>query len=244
MPSLVIAAFRRVTISASKKGRISERASTSVTLTPRAANMQAYSQPITPPPKIVSDVGKSLMVRISSLSWIHVVCKIDVRRAVRLRAGGDQDEIGAQTPFTGSANRRTPCVRPRAARAPARIARPCCAKFLRNERDSAAAIAFLRDISRGNVALRSSSNATPYSCTCVITRQVERRLAQGLAGQSAGVHRGATRFWLAFDDRDAFFEKGRLRGGFLARGTCANHDQVEMLEFRHAASLSGDDPGL
>ncbi len=59
MPSLIIAAFSRATSSLSKKGKISLRASTKVTGTPSAANMQAYSQPITPPPKIVSEVGMS-----------------------------------------------------------------------------------------------------------------------------------------------------------------------------------------
>ena len=57
------------------KGRISGRASTKVMLTPSAANMHAYSQPITPPPKIVIEFGKSWIVRISSLSWIQSSAK-------------------------------------------------------------------------------------------------------------------------------------------------------------------------
>jgi len=37
--------------------------------------MHAYSQPITPPPRIVSEVGMSWIVRISSLSWIQSSAK-------------------------------------------------------------------------------------------------------------------------------------------------------------------------
>jgi len=58
------------TISPSRKARSASRASTSVTFTPSAANMHAYSQPMTPPPRIVSDAGRHSMPRISSLSWM------------------------------------------------------------------------------------------------------------------------------------------------------------------------------
>jgi hypothetical protein len=70
-----MADLRRATISRSKNGKISLRASTSVTATPSAANMLAYSQPITPPPKIVNDLGRVLMFSTSSLSWMKSSAK-------------------------------------------------------------------------------------------------------------------------------------------------------------------------
>ena len=108
-----MAARRRCTISRSRNGKISARASTSVTCVPSAANMQAYSQPMTPPPSTVSDGGSVSMVRISSLSWMRssaksmslgrcgfepVAIENELRRHAPLaRLGRDGDACGGST---------------------------------------------------------------------------------------------------------------------------------------------------
>ena len=61
-------------------------------------------------------------------------------------------------------------------------------KFWRNERASAAAIAFLRDISRGTVARASELDRDAVQRARAMAGQVERGFAQCLAGQRAGVH--------------------------------------------------------
>ena len=57
-------------MSGSMKRRSSVRRSITVTLTPRAAKMHAYSQPITPPPSTATLRGTSSRFRIESLSQI------------------------------------------------------------------------------------------------------------------------------------------------------------------------------
>ena len=58
------------TISESQNGSSSRRASTTVTFVPTAANIEAYSRPITPAPTTTSDCGICLRLRIPSESRI------------------------------------------------------------------------------------------------------------------------------------------------------------------------------
>ncbi len=67
-PSPSIRALSRVDISRSRKDSSGVRASTSVTGMPSAAKVQAYSQPMTPPPRTTSECGTSDMRRMLSES--------------------------------------------------------------------------------------------------------------------------------------------------------------------------------
>ena len=67
-PSSFIRATSASTISLSRNVSIRSRCSTRVTGMPSAANMQAYSQPMTPPPMTASEVGTSCMSSSSSES--------------------------------------------------------------------------------------------------------------------------------------------------------------------------------
>ncbi len=59
-----------------------------------------------------------------------------------------------------------------------------------------------------------------------VTRQVQRRLPQRLAGKSAGMDRSAARLWLPLDDADTFAEVGRLGCAFFSGGTRPDDDQI------------------
>ena len=76
-PSACIAPRRRSAISASRNGRRRGRPSTSVTSTPIAANIAAYSQPMTPPPTMT----------IVSRQPVDVQDGVASRRRLRRRRG-------------------------------------------------------------------------------------------------------------------------------------------------------------
>ena len=59
--------------------------------------------------------------------------------------------------------------------------------------------------------------------------EVERRLAQRLRRDRAGVHRGAARLGRALDDAHALAEVRRLRGAFLAGRAGADDDEIVVL---------------
>src|SRR6185436_16949994 len=58
--------------------------------------------------------------------------------------------------------------------------------------------------------------------------EVERRLAQRLRRDRAGVDGGAAGLGRLFDDADALPEVGSLRGSFLSSRAGADDDQVEI----------------
>ena len=67
-PRSSIRAWSRADISRSRKERSGVRASTRMTGMPRAAKVQAYSQPMTPPPTTTSECGTSVIWRMVSES--------------------------------------------------------------------------------------------------------------------------------------------------------------------------------
>src|SRR5262249_42092501 len=62
--------------------------------------------------------------------------------------------------------------------------------------------------------------------------EIQRRLAQRLGGNSAGVDARATDVRLSLDEGDALAEVGRLRGAFFTGGARADHDQVVAIHAR------------
>src|SRR5262249_22922424 len=65
-----------------------------------------------------------------------------------------------------------------------------------------------------------------------VPREVNRGLAQGLAGEGPRVHRGAAWLGRALDDRDLLAEVRGLHRAFFASGARAEDDQV-VIESRH-----------
>ena len=71
-------------------------------------------------------------------------------------------------------------------------------------------------------------------------RHVQRRLAQRLRRQRAGVHAGAADLGRLLDERDLLAEVGRLHRAFLARRARADHHQIEPLDIvRHRSRFTG-----
>ena len=94
------------------------RCSITVTFTPSAANMHAYSQPITPPPQTRRFAGMSRSVRIVSESSTRGSWNGKDRRPVGRGAGRDEDllasdvDLGAAAWLDGDrcgGRRTTPC---------------------------------------------------------------------------------------------------------------------------------------
>ena len=86
--------FSDSTTSGSQKSSIAGRFSTTVTRVPSAANIEAYSMPITPAPTTTSEPGTRCSLQ-HGVGVEHVlVVELDLGRAGRLGAGGDHDVLG------------------------------------------------------------------------------------------------------------------------------------------------------
>ena len=85
-------------ISPSANGSRRGPRSSSVTRTPSGANIDANSQPITPPPITISDSGMRSTSRISSLSWTSGSSNGMPGGPERRRAGGDQEHRRRRQP--------------------------------------------------------------------------------------------------------------------------------------------------
>ncbi len=59
--------------------------------------------------------------------------------------------------------------------------------------------------------------------------EVERRFAQGLRRDGAGVHRNAADAAALLDDQNPLFELGGLNGGPSSRRTAADNNQIELV---------------
>src|SRR5688572_14900174 len=155
-------ATRFSTISESRKLSREARESTRTTFTPSAANMHAYSQPITPAPRMVIVAGRFSRSRISSLSWMRASLKsIPAGRAGREPVAMRNTEPPTRRVPPSPSETSTTCASTKRA-TPRRQVTPWRSRLSRMRFDSEATIAALRDMSRGSVAVASSSTATPY----------------------------------------------------------------------------------
>ena len=86
--------FSASTTSESQNSSIRSRDSTTVTLDPSAANIEAYSIPITPAPTTTMVRGTSVHVQDAVGVDDPLVVEVDARRAGRPGADGDHDLVG------------------------------------------------------------------------------------------------------------------------------------------------------
>ena len=63
--------------------------------------------------------------------------------------------------------------------------------------------------------------------------KIQGRFTERLAGHRAGVDAASSHVLRAFDDRHALTKICRLRASLLARGTAANHNQIEIIVGPH-----------
>ena len=81
------------TISESQNGSSSRRVSMTVTFVPTAANIDAYSMPITPAPTTTSDCGISLEVEDAVRVEDRLLVELDARGPHGPAAGRDHDAV-------------------------------------------------------------------------------------------------------------------------------------------------------
>ena len=84
------------TISGSQKSSICGRFSTRVTRVPSAANIEAYSTPITPAPTTTREFGNVLQLEDLVRVEDPLAVELDVARPGRNRPGGDHDLVRGQ----------------------------------------------------------------------------------------------------------------------------------------------------
>ena len=235
MPSERIASASRSPISASRNGSRPGRGSIRCTWTPSAANMHAYSQPITPPPITAIERGRRWIRRIPSASWTSsssygmpggrygddpVATRITsaVRRVVAPSAGVHLDGVRVDEP-SGAAHQVDPvAIEVRVDPLDLQVA------------DRVLALEEPRDRELG-IEVDQHAVQVPLP----VARQEQGGLAQGLRGQRAGVDGGAAGLGLPLDDRDPLAEVRGLGGAPLARRAAADHHQVVALA--HGGSL-------
>ena len=93
------------TTSTSQNSSIRSRRSTTVTLVPSAANIEAYSMPITPAPTTTIDCGTRSRRRMPSESMMVALVELHAGRSGRLGAGGDDDLLGGDLRARGRCRR-------------------------------------------------------------------------------------------------------------------------------------------
>ena len=191
-PSDRIASASRSPISRSRNGSRPGAGRSACTWTPSAANMQAYSQPITPPPITAIDRGRRSMRRIPSRVVDVVVVVRDAGRAVRRRSGRDQDHVGGQARRRAVGRGDLDGVRidePSRRRAPGRSRAARGWSWIRPT--SRWRTASLRIEEPRDRELRIEVDQHAVELPLPVAREEQRGLAQGLRWQRAGVDGGA-----------------------------------------------------
>ena len=228
-------------ISPSRNSSTRVRWSTIVTFVPSAPNMDAYSMPITPAPTTVIVRGtRCLSFRIAVGVDDRRVVEVDVGRARRPRADGDDDVLGGVVGARGpSSRRRGSCARRRSAVA-------------EEQADVVAAQLVAHDRRLGADDARRHVHQVLHRRALVLLgmdrvghvqrpagQLVEDRLAQRLGRDRAGVDRVAADAQPPLDDRDALAELGGLDRRRWPLGPGADDDEVEVHAPSGARPYSG-----
>ena len=181
MPYDRMAAASRSPISVSRKGSRPGRGSIRCTCTPSAANMHAYSQPITPPPITAIELGKRWIRRIPSASWTS--------SSSYGMPGGRYGDDPVATRITWAVNRLAPSAEMTSTvcgsiRRPVPSTRsiPCRSMFVWIRSSSSRRTASFRSRSRVTVISGSRSTSRPSRFRCRWpdrSRAVSRRVFEG-----------------------------------------------------------------
>ena len=220
-------------ISPSRKPISVSRPSMMVISVPSAAKRQAYSQPITPPPTTASDSGMRSRSRIVSESSTSVSskgtpggpaaasCRCAIRNASaasRRAAANRRAAVAARTTISLRTN-ELGCASDDGHAVAVEVARDL-RDLLPGHRVQAP-----HELAQAGVAIDVQRHAVEVAA--LEAGHVQRRLAQRLRRQRAGVHAGAADLGRLLDERDLLAEVGRLRRAFLPRRPRADHDQIE-----------------
>ncbi len=226
MPSERIASASRSPISASRNGSRPGRGSIRCTSTPSAANMHAYSQPITPPPITAIERGSRWIRRIPSASWTSSSSYGMSAGRYGRRPGGDQDHVGGQARRRAVGRGDLDGVRVDEPSGAAHQVDPVAIDVRVDPLELQVADRVLALEEPRDRHLRIQVDQHAVEVPLPVARQEQGGLAQGLRGQRAGVDGGASGLGLPLDDRDPLAEVRGLGGTALARGATADHHQV------------------
>ncbi len=214
-----------------------------VILVPSAANRQAYSQPITPPPTTASDSGMRSRSRIVSESSTSGSSKGtpggrsgELPVAIRIASAGEPARARRSSPPMRTSDLLRPDELGRAGDDGDAVA----VEVARDLRDLLPGdrVQASHELAQAGVAIDVQGHAVEVAA--LEAGDVQRRLAQRLRRQRAGVHAGAADLARLLDERDLLAEVGGLHRALLARGTRADHHQVEPLcVVRHRSRFTG-----
>ena len=217
------------TTSRSQNSSIRSRCSTTVTLVPSAANIEAYSMPITPAPATTIDRGTRSRCRMPSESMI-------VRSSNSTLAGRaglvpvammifSALDLAAAAGAVGDLD----VGRAGEARRPGQDGHPVAGELAAHD-----VVLPADDVMRagGQVADRDlvlDPVALPVHLALVEPGQVEDGLAQRLGRNGAGVEAHAAEHVRPLDDRHPAVELGSRDRRLLAAGARADHQHVEVV---------------
>ena len=189
--------------------------------------MHAYSQPMTPAPRTVSDSGQPIELE-DRVAVVDVAIVEGDLRGLKRR---DPVAMRKNSPVMRAlpvGRRPRACARRRSFRRLER-SRPCGARG-----SSGCARPPSDAPSRAGHEPRHRVRAVELhldavELALVVAGEEERGLAQRLRRQGAGVHAGATWLRCDLDDRDPLAEVGRLGRALFTGGAAAHHHQIVVV---------------
>ena len=224
--------FSASTISASQNSSIRSRCSTTVTLLPSAANIEAYSMPITPAPTTTRDRGIVRRVRIPSESRIRSPSNSTVGgRAGRVPVAMI-DVLGPHLPRSGLAVHRDR-VRVEEPRRAVQQRHPVAGQLAADHLDLAAdhVLGAREQVLHGDVVL--DPVVLPVQLAHVQPGEVEHRLAQRLRRDGAGVDAHPADHVAALHHGGPAAELRRRDGRLLPSRPRAEHEHVVVVVAHH-----------
>ena len=201
--------------------------------TPSAANRQAYSEPMTPPPTTTIDLGSVFMSRTVVESKTLASLNGIVFGPRRDGAGGDEDELGGE-PFSWPSGPLTTTVCASASLAsPWMRSTSCHSMFLRGP----LLLALLHEVFAGHEVLEVDVGLeVDLHALAELARaeagEEQGRFAERLAGERAPVDARAAELLVVLDEAGLVVEVRGLRRRLLAGGPAADDDQLVVI-IRH-----------
>ena len=217
------------TTSTSQNSSIRSRCSTTVTLVPSAANMDAYSIPITPAPATTIERGTFSRWTIPSESITVRSSNSTLSGRAGPGAGGDHDLVRAGLAAAARAVVDLHRVRVGEAAGAGQHRDPVAGQLAAHHVHLAADHVAGAGGQVGDGDLVLDPVALPVHLPLVQAGQVQDGLAQGLGRDRARVQADAADHVLALDDRHPPLELGRGDRGLLAAGTRADHQHVVVV---------------
>src|SRR6266498_3891667 len=233
------------TTSRSQNSSIRSRCSTTVTLVPRAANIEAYSIPITPAPATTIERGTRSRWMMPSESMTVRSSKSTLAGRAGV-AGGDNDLVRADAAQPALAVVDLDRVRPGEPGGAGDDADPVACQLAADHVVFPAdhVLRARRQVGDGDLVLHPV--ALPVHFPLVEAGEVEHGLPERLGRDRAGIQAHAAHHVGALDDADVPLQLGRGDGRLLAARARSDDQQVEVMhdhQCDHAGPSFESPPG-